>query len=81
MEHPLLTITFYNISSGDDLKKHTLEMIEYYLVINRVNRDTLMAIDVPVGIWAHALAKVCDEPDGIYYVLCENPEILTHIIN
>jgi hypothetical protein len=65
------------IDSDDDRVKRFLPMIQYYLVINRVGRHSLMAARVPVGIWAYILARSSHEVDGIFFVLTGKPEIVT----
>ncbi len=54
-----------------------LERIRYLLAINRVGRTSLMTVsDAPVDIWARVLERSSNEPDGIYLVLTEKPDIL-----
>jgi hypothetical protein len=36
-----------------------------------------MALPIPVGLWAHVLAKTSKECGGIFFILTEQPDMVT----
>jgi hypothetical protein len=59
------------------IAKRYLPKIRYLLATNLVGRHTLMmALNVPLGLWAHVLARSTKEVDGVYFALTEYPEIV-----
>jgi hypothetical protein len=69
----LWSLSLKGVDSDDAMVRAYLPRIRYLLSINRVGRNLLLAADVPVGIWSHVLARCPRDPDGIYFVLQENP--------
>jgi hypothetical protein len=54
-----------------------LPRIRYLLATNLVGRHVLMRTpNVPLGLWAHVLARSSKEADGIYFALTEMPDII-----
>jgi hypothetical protein len=74
----LWTLSFENTSMQDQFLKAavSLQRIRYLLAINRVGRHRLMTVPAPVGLWARVLERSSNEPNGIYFVLTEKPDIL-----
>jgi hypothetical protein len=66
------------VGSDDDLTlaQRYLPKIQYFLAINRLHRHRLFTETVPVGVWAHVLAKTANEAAGINFVLRGMPEIV-----
>ncbi len=83
LEHntALWTVSFENgieyINIGNFEAAKYMSRIRYLLAINRVGRHQLMTAPIPESLWALLLARVSNEPDGIYFVLTEKPEIAT----
>jgi hypothetical protein len=66
-----------NVVDSTHDTKGRLPRICYLLATNLVGRHTLMAApNIPVGLWAHVLARSCRAADGIYFALTEKPDII-----
>jgi hypothetical protein len=72
----LWKLSLNGIRFDDKMATPYLPRIRYLLTINRVGRHSLLSAAVPLGIWAHILARCSDAADGIYFVLAEKPEIV-----
>jgi hypothetical protein len=72
----LCTLSFGRITPYDPYAASYLPRIRYLLAINRVGRHRLMTVPAPVGLWARVLASSSNEPNGIYFVLTEKPDIV-----
>ncbi len=75
------TLSLRDVAPDNILFQPYLRKIRYLIALNRVGRNSMMTATVPVGIWAHVLARSSDETDGIYFVLSGKPDILSSIRN
>jgi hypothetical protein len=73
------TLSLRDVAPDNDVFQSYLRKIRYLIALNRVGRNSMMTATVPVGIWAHVLARSSDEIDGIYFVLSGKPDILSSI--
>jgi hypothetical protein len=62
----------------DAALRHHLERIRYFAAINRVGglRLTEYQGHIPHGLWARVLARSSANPDGVFFVLMEKPDIV-----
>lgn len=74
----LQALTLTGIEPKDSLATNYFSLLRYYLAINRIGRSSLMTRSVPIGLWAHVLAKTSKEALGIYYILREMPGIFSN---
>ncbi len=78
MEHntTLCTLSLENIPKDESAR--FLPRIHYLLAINRVGRHRLMIDPAPVGLWARVLERSSNEPNGIFFALTENPDLVSY---
>jgi hypothetical protein len=81
LEHntSLKTLSLEQVQLEDDRFKTHLLTVQYWLALNRVGRHLLAVPDVPLGVWALALAKNSHDPNGVFYVLTEKPDMAAAI--
>jgi hypothetical protein len=81
LEHntSLMMLSLEQVQWEDDRLKTHLPTIQYWLALNRVGRHLLAVPDVPLGVWALALAKNSHYPNGVFYVLNEKPDMAAPI--
>jgi hypothetical protein len=74
----LWTLSLGGVDVIETKAKKYLPKIRQYLAINRVGGNRLLAVPIiPAGLWARVMERSSNEPDGIYYLLTERPDIVT----
>jgi hypothetical protein len=82
LEHntSLKTLSLEQLQLEDNRCKTHLPTIQYWLALNRVGRHLLAVPDVPLGVWAFALAKSSHDPNGLFFVLSEKPDMVNTLL-
>jgi Ran GTPase-activating protein (RanGAP) involved in mRNA processing and transport len=60
----------------DEMPEHVssiMPQVERLLALNRGGRRILKSLNVPASLWPLILARSCDNPDVLFYFLCEKP--------
>jgi hypothetical protein len=74
----LWTLSLEGVDVVETKANTYLPKIRQNLAINRVGGNRLLSVPIiPAGLWARVMERSSNEPDGIYYLLTERPDIVT----